>query len=126
MHEDVLLAHILRHKSVNSDEYSCNFCGALFVDMDQLETHVSTTHNLMCFVCRKTDFTSRASLKKHTDQCTSASLEIVDTGGNKTNQPIFHLIDWLAKNNTTDKKELSKIKAMAIKNLQMTATPEFI
>ena len=70
MHEDVLLAHILRHKSVNSDEYSCNFCGALFVDMDQLETHVSTTHNLMCFVCRKTDFTSRASLKKHTDQCT--------------------------------------------------------
>jgi hypothetical protein len=124
MYEDALLTHILQHKSVNSDEYSCSFCGTLFVDIDQLETHISTNHNLRCFVCEKTDFTSRTSLKKHTDQCTSASLGLNDTGNNKINQPMFHLIDLLARSNNTDKNELQKIKAMAIKSQQMTATPE--
>ena len=112
MYEDALLTHILQHKSVNSDEYSCSFCGSLFVDIDQLETHISTHHNLRCFVCEKTDFTSRASLKKHTDQCTSASLELNETGKNKVNQPMFHLLDLLARTNNTDRNELQKIKAI--------------
>ena len=126
MFEDILLKHILQHKTVNSEEYSCSFCGALFADLDQLETHVAANHNLKCYVCKKTDFTSRTSLKKHTEQCTSASLHINDSEKDRGNQPMFYLLEWLSKTKlgTSDTNELQKIKAMAIKNQQLSATPE--
>ena len=126
MFEDVLLQHILQHKTVNSEEYSCSFCGDLFVDLEQFNTHISAQHNLKCYVCKKTDFTSRTSLKKHTEQCTSASLQINESEKDRGNQPMFHLLEWLSKTKlgASENNELQKIKAMAIKNQQLSATPE--
>ena len=126
MFEDVLLKHILQHKTVNSEEYCCSFCGALFVDLDQLETHIAAHHNFKCYVCKKTDFISRTSIKKHTEQCTSASLQINESEKDRGNQPMFHLLDWLPKTKlgASDNNELQKIKAVAIKNQQLSATTE--
>ena len=126
LEDAVLASHIQSHmKPVKGVQ--CKQCSIICVDNLQLQQHLQSVHNYMCYVCKSSTFLSKAALDEHVKSCTDAPFEVrrdfLDS--NPEDTPLELLIDLISQSGLhIDNSSLQAIKSASIKQNRLLKNPE--
>ena len=124
--DTVLASHIQSHtKSVKGIQ--CRQCNIICADNLQLQQHMQSIHNYMCYVCKTSTFLSKTALDEHVKSCISAPFEarrdFLDS--NPEDTPFELLIDLISQSGLhIDNSSLQAIKSASIKQNRLLKNPE--